>query len=299
MMWGVRRGLFSNEAGQGSAPIAHAAAKTDEPVSEGVVALLEPFIDTIVICTMTGLVIVMTSTWDERFPTALAFGAGPMTYVAAQGNGSIDIGVAAPAEIAVEGGVAVQAGPGAPRLAWNEVAIDTFYTDAAQASVFSGVIYPAQGRAVGADGSERVVLYGNAPQNGAPLTMAAFRRGLPGDWGQYIVVLTVLLFALSTAIAWSYYGDRCAFYLFGERAVLPYKFVFVLMHFVGAVVPLTVAWTLGDIFLGMVILPNLLALVILTPKVKQLSDSYFQRKPWIENARVHREAVEARKGRGR
>ena len=64
-MWGVRRGLFSNEAGQGSAPIAHAAAKTDEPVSEGVVALLEPFIDTIVICTMTGLVIIMTGVYDR------------------------------------------------------------------------------------------------------------------------------------------------------------------------------------------------------------------------------------------
>jgi hypothetical protein len=96
--------------------------------------------------------------------------------------------------------------------------------------------------------------------------MAAFERGLPGEWGRYIVLLTVLLFGISTAIAWSYYGDRCAFYLFGPKAVLPYKIVFVGMHFVGAVVPLAVAWTLGDVFLGLVIIPNLIALVFLTPE---------------------------------
>src|SRR5690606_6034818 len=71
MRFGVQRGLFSNEAGQGSAPIAHSAAKTDEPVSEGVVALLEPFIDTIIICSMTALVILATGSWDARVPTQL------------------------------------------------------------------------------------------------------------------------------------------------------------------------------------------------------------------------------------
>ncbi|MGD8328711.1 MAG: sodium:alanine symporter family protein [Acidobacteriota bacterium] len=81
MMWGVRRGLFSNEAGQGSAPIAHAAAKTDEPVSEGVVALLEPFIDTIVICTMTGLVIITTAVWDDRHPTEIDLSGGDLVWV--------------------------------------------------------------------------------------------------------------------------------------------------------------------------------------------------------------------------
>ena len=80
LMWGVRRGLFSNEAGQGSAPIAHAAAKTDEPVSEGVVALLEPFIDTIVICSMTGLVIIMTNSHVERFPTEVSLTGGDISY---------------------------------------------------------------------------------------------------------------------------------------------------------------------------------------------------------------------------
>jgi alanine or glycine:cation symporter, AGCS family len=94
LMWGVRRGLFSNEAGQGSAPIAHAAAKTDEPVSEGVVALLEPFIDTLVICTMTGLVIIMTGAWDDKHPTTLALGSGDVSWNADQPDGSVGQGSA-------------------------------------------------------------------------------------------------------------------------------------------------------------------------------------------------------------
>ena len=96
-----------------------------------------------------------------------------------------------------------------------------------------------------------------------------------------IVVVCVLLFAISTAISWSYYGDRCARYLLGAKAVLPYKFVFVLMHFLGAVIPLTVVWALGDIFLAMVIIPNLIALLLLSGEVRELTSSYFERKPWL------------------
>ncbi|MEX0935742.1 MAG: alanine:cation symporter family protein, partial [Gemmatimonadota bacterium] len=188
-----------------------------------------------------------------------------------------------------------EGGIGVPRLAWNQVAVDTLYIDSDQNARFSGAVFPAEGRAVGPSGVEYTVLYGNAVQNGAPLTMLAFQRGLPGEWGQLIVLMTVLLFAISTAIAWSYYGDRCANYLFGERAVLPYKILFVAMHFVGAIVPLTVAWVLADVFLGLVIIPNLIALWILTPKVREITKSYFERKPWIENAEVHRRVVEARR----
>jgi alanine or glycine:cation symporter, AGCS family len=295
MMWGVRRGLYSNEAGQGSAPIAHAAARTDEPVSEGVVALLEPFIDTLVICTMTALVIIVTSSWDDRFPTQLTFTGGHMSFVEEREDGGFRFFVSAPDEVQVEAGVPVETGPGVARVAWNDVPVDTFYTNEAQTEVFTGVIHYPDRIAIAVDGTQYSALFGNAPQNGAPLTMVAFQRGLPGDWGHYIVIFTVLLFAISTAIAWSYYGDRCAFYLFGEKAVLPYKMIFVGMHFVGAIVPLYVAWALGDIFLGIVILPNLLAVVLLTPKVKELSNSYFKRKPWIENAEVHRRVVEERR----
>jgi alanine or glycine:cation symporter, AGCS family len=105
----------------------------------------------------------------------------------------------------------------------------------------------------------------------------------------------VLLFAISTGIAWSYYGDRCFYYLFGSRAVMPYRLVFCVMHFVGAVVPLAAIWNLGDVFLGVVILPNLLACLLLSPKVVELTRSYFERRPWIENAEVRRRMVEEKK----
>ena len=150
---------------------------------------------------------------------------------------------------------------------------------------------------VAEDGSESASLFGNAAESGAPLTMIAFQQGLPGNIGLYIVVLCVFLFAIFTAIAWSYYGDRCANYLFGHRAVLPYKFAFVTMHFVGAILTLAVAWTLGDVFLGIVILPNLFALILLAGKVKQMTVSYFDRKPWVENREAHRRWKEQQRHR--
>ena len=102
----------SAEAGQGSAPIAHAAAKTDEPVSEGVVALLEPFIDTIVICSMTGLVILTTGAWNDRVPTEITFAGGDLVWIAVDGDGA-HAPVAAPGEVRLETGLHVADGPGA------------------------------------------------------------------------------------------------------------------------------------------------------------------------------------------
>jgi len=292
MLWGVKRGLFSNEAGQGSAPIAHAAAKTDEPVSEGVVALVEPFIDTLVICTMTGLVVITTGAWQDRVPTEIAFQGGDSSYVEVRDNGSY-VAAEAPGEIRVEDG-SVAAGSNGVRLAWHEVPVERLYTDAVQTRPFTGVILPAESQARGDDGVAHATLFGDAVENGAPLTMVAFRKGL-GAVGPVIVLLSVLLFAVSTAISWSYYGDRCANYLFGPRAIRPYKAAFITAHFLGAVVSLTVAWTLGDVFLGIVILPNLLGLLLLSGQVKEMTDSYFARKPWVENAEVARRVREERR----
>jgi AGCS family alanine or glycine:cation symporter len=285
MIWGVKRGLFSNEAGQGSAPIAHAAAKTDEPVSEGVVALVEPFIDTIVICTMTGLVIILTGVWDMRISTHLTLYGGDISYVVEETGGGYDDFLGT--EIRVEDGRYVDSGPTAGRVAWHEVPVEPLYLDGQHTTLFTGVIYPDREIAVFTGDLEYRDLWGDAVESGAPLTMLAFQQGLYGDLGMFIVILSVFLFAISTAISWSYYGDRCANYLFGTRMILPYKFVFVIMHFVGSVLSLAVAWTLGDVFLGIVILPNLLALILLSPKVYQLTKSYFERKPWIENREAH------------
>lgn len=300
LMWGVRRGLFSNEAGQGSAPIAHAAAKTDEPVSEGVVALLEPFIDTIIICTMTGLVIVMTGAYDDRHPTALNIGGGEVSYVVHQEDGRILQGQAAPPEMRIENGVPALPTEQTARFAWHNVAVDEFFIDVDQTQPFTGRLIPSEGRAVADDGTAYTRLYGNAARTGAPLTMAAFEIGMGragAGFGHMIVILGVLLFSISTAIAWSYYGDRCANYLFGPAAILPYRLMFVVFNFIGAVVPLASIWALGDAFLGIVIFPNLLALILLSGKVRELTDSYFERKPWVENAEVHRRIVEERKRR--
>jgi len=293
-MWGVRRGLFSNEAGQGSAPIAHAAAKTDEPVSEGVVALLEPFIDTIVICTMTGLIILMTGVWDATFPTELQFSGGDSSYVSVTEDGGMKAAEQRPERIRVADGIQEA---GAVQLAWHEVAVAKLFVDAEQTIPFSGVILPGENQAQGNDGQHHSVLYGDAVEAGAPLTQIAFQRGLSplGNWGQYIVILSVLLFGISTAISWSYYGDRCASYLFGAKALLPFKIAYVIAHFLGAIIGLAVVWTMGDVALGIVIFPNLIALILLSGTVARDTDSYFERKPWLKNAEDHRRWVESHK----
>ena len=282
LMWGVRRGLFSNEAGQGSAPIAHAAAKTEEPVSEGVVALLEPFIDTIVICSFTGLVIILMGTYSERFPTEITLAGGDITYTAQIEENRYE-GVGTPEAIVIFDGAHVENGVGAPLVSWHEAPVNRLYVDEDQIQSFTGTVFPALGTAVSASGETLSSLYGDAVENAAPLTAAAFRKGLAplGDWGHLIVVFGVLLFGISTAISWSYYGDRCAHYLFGQRALLPYKVFYLAAHFLGAVLPLAVVWALGDVLLAIVIWPNLIALILLAPTVVEETRSYFERKPWV------------------
>ncbi|MCB0719822.1 MAG: sodium:alanine symporter family protein [Bacteroidetes bacterium] len=297
MMWGVRRGLFSNEAGQGSAPIAHAAAKTDEPVSEGVVALLEPFIDTIVICSMTGLVILATGVWDKKHPTTIDLGSQDISYVSPD-HRNVFLSADPPAEINIVNGAPVQSA-GEAAFAYNHAAVDRFFVDAEQTIPFNGTLVPAEQIARSSDGATVSQLYGDAVELGAPLTSMAFEEGLGnfglGALGRYIVLISVLLFGVSTSISWSYYGDRCANYLFGEKAILPYKFVFVLMHIVGAVAALDTVWVLGDVALGAVTFPNLIALILLSGTVAKLTKSYFERKPWIENAEVHKRVKEQKR----
>ncbi len=183
MLWGVRRGLFSNEAGQGSAPIAHAAARTDYPVREGLVALTEPFIDTLLICTMTALVVVIFGDFHSL--------------------------------------------------------------------------------------------------EGAPLTTAAFSSGLESvglasTWGKHLVTAAACLFAISTAISWSYYGDRCVeYFIHSKIAVTIYRILFCVALFYGATTSLKTVWAIADAAITLMAVPNLLALILLLPEILRDTKAYF------------------------
>ena len=300
MQFGVQRGLFSNEAGQGSAPIAHSAAKTDEPVSEGVVALLEPFIDTLVICTMTGLVLVTTGAFTAKAPASFTADGSNVELLVPEFDDAGALNRYADADASVlplvyEGGISQNA-DGAS-LGRYDLPVDTLFVDEAQTVPFEGRIEAgASGLVAMAAGGEVDMLYGNTSRNVAPLTTLGFEMGLApiglGGLGKWIVLLSVVLFAVSTSISWSYYGDRCANYLFGPRAILPFKAVFVVMHFVGAVLAVTTIWDLGDVALSLVTIPNVIALVLLSGTLVKLTNSYFEREPWVENEIDHKRAKE-------
>jgi len=174
---GVARGIFSNEAGLGSAPIAHAAAETDSPVRQGTVAMLGTFIDTIIICTITGLVIVVSGAWTSG-------------------------------------------------------------------------------------------------ENGAALSALAFGNELPGS-GAYIVSLGLALFAFTTVLGWSVYGERCVEYLFGVKAIVPFRIVWVAAVPAGALLHLDFVWLVADTLNAMMALPNLVALLLLSPIVFKVTKEYF------------------------
>jgi AGCS family alanine or glycine:cation symporter len=177
--FGVARGIFSNEAGLGSAPIAHAAARTNSPVHQGMIGMLGTFIDTIIVCTMTALVIVLTGAWTE--------GA-----------------------------------------------------------------------------------------TGAALSAQAFNIGLPGI-GSYIVTFGLVIFAFTTILGWSYYGERCAEYLFGTKAILPYRLLWLVALPIGATEELNFIWLLADVLNGMMAIPNLIALLLLSPVVFKITRDYFSK----------------------
>jgi AGCS family alanine or glycine:cation symporter len=177
--WGFARGIFSNEAGLGSTPIVHAAARTKDPVRQGMIAMLGPMIDTLIICTMTALVIIVTGVW-------------------------------------------------------------------------------------------------NSGQVGAPLSSLAFTTGLPGPGG-YIVSFGIILFAFTTILGWSYYGERCAEYLLGVKIITPYRLLWIAAIFIGATRDLKLVWAFADVMNGLMAIPNLVALLLLSPVVFALTREYLAR----------------------
>ena len=182
--FGVARGVFSNEAGLGTAPIAHAAARTNNPVRQGVIGMLGTFIDTILICTMTALVIVLSAGWMQ-----------------------------------VDG----ESG--------NQI-------------------------------------------SGAALTSLAFGKALPSI-GEYIVTFGIIFFAYTTLLGWSFYGERCAEYLFGVKVISLYRVLWVIAIPVGALAELNPLWLLADVMNGLMAIPNLIALILLSPVVFKITRDYF------------------------
>jgi len=293
LTWGVKRGLFSNESGQGSAPIAHAAAKTDEPIREGVVAMIGPFIDTLLICTMTGLVILVTGVWHDKQQQEFVVNRQAAVMVVVEGAEVQTNGEVRDADLVKDRFEVVQGEPVGVIMIRNHSTVDDaelyLSFDAvktADAEPFDGIVLLDS---VGAldlvhlqnrDGSSVegvLVLRGRAMQNGSLLTSWAFQKGLrgfTGEWGYLLVTLAVFLFGLSTAISWSYYGDRAVLYLAGERWIRPYRFVFCVMHFLGAVYSLELVWSFGDMALGLMTIPNLLSILLLTGAVKKWTRDY-------------------------
>ena len=285
---GVGRGLFSNEAGQGSAPIAHASAKGHEPVSEGFVAILEPFIDTIVICTVTGLVLLSSGVWKEKHEnsfqfTDMAILQGTYEDVTVDGKQELYGHISGESPLpTVEGSLAIENGQlpeGVTVLHARSLAEEVRVLDE-NGSLYSGDIMISSGQPI----SSEIAFVGRSLVHSAPLTAIAFQRGFFGAWGQYIVSIGLLLFAFSTAISWSYYGDRAMTFLFGTKSVVYYRIVYVIGFFLAAFTDTTIIWTLSGITIAVMTLPNLFGILMLRKDMKETVNTYWEnfKEEWPE-----------------
>ena len=275
---GMQRALFSNEAGQGSAPIAHAAARTDEPVREGIVAGLEPFVDTLCVCTVTALVILLSGAWN-RAPES-PFGGPPPAVVAAPGGDGWTLG---PTELgAAAAGMEWRAGD----RVFAIVESDLDHQRGSRRHRLGGSVEIADGGprvawdALAASSPPRVVSDGvYAEYKGATLTARAFDRVLPG-LGFWLVPATAWLFAVSTMISWSYYGEQGIVYLFGSRWVTAYRVVYCLLilaatsPLIATEAELDILSTLGT---GVMLVVNIPIMLIFGPQAMHAYREYVGR----------------------
>ena len=292
---GVNRGLFSNEAGQGSAPIAHASARADEPVSEGMVSILEPFLDTLVICTLTGIVILASGAWKDKFDNEFdTFDTQLLAGVYSDSNPQHVASLHAylngiDAETVTLDGVAYQVAE--VERATGSFAVVDGRLDGADITVLHKRSIGEDVRILTAEGTpfdgtvdvERgalatpgVTLRGKSLVHSVRLTSEAFKRSFFGEFGQYAVTVGLVLFAFSTAIAWSYYGDRAITYLFGTRWVLPYRGVYVLAFFLATVLDTSLVWLVSAVTLALMALPNLVGIVLLSKEMKTAVRDYWR-----------------------
>lgn len=277
---GVGRGLYSNEAGQGSAAIAHSAAKADEPVSEGMVAILEPFIDTIIVCTLTGLAILASGVWTEKHnnlfqSTDMVILDGVFTD-----TNPTDVKTLSAYLNGNSSDLALYTGP--LHLSSGQINTGQQITVVHARSIAENMRFERNGKLINgtiqvASGhiDTAIAVHGKSLIHSAMLTATAFKRTRIGDQGALIVSFGLLLFAFSTVISWSYYGDRAVTYLLGTKFVLPYRILYVVAFFLAAMVDTTIVWSLAAVAIVAMTVPNLIGILLLHKEMKRSIQEYW------------------------
>lgn len=275
-LWGMKRALFSNEAGQGSAPIAMSAAKTDEPARIGILAGMEPFIDTIVVCTVTALVILTSGIWQRDVEAVYVDGPPPIIEVA-DNTWSIETAMAPPRI-------------GADWRAGDQVFVVVTGDDN---EISGNNLHHIDGTVVDVDGNllidwselaatEQPQMHGPGvyvTYNGATLTAKAFDVTTPG-LGMWLVTIAAWLFALSTMISWSYYGEQAMIFLAGHKSVVPYKFAycsFVILATIGFITTDTELDNLTGFGLAVMLLANLPIMLFFSYQAMRCYHDYVDR----------------------
>jgi AGCS family alanine or glycine:cation symporter len=269
--------LYSNEAGQGSAPIAHATSKTKHSIEEGFVSILEPFIDTLIICTLTGLVILSSGVWTEKFENK--FEKSSMFIVEGiyreneNGNEILKFLNGESSTIKYfSGNVMVKDG----RFSQDITVLNN--RSIAEDVVILKNNFPYTGtlKVENNEFDSSFEFSGKSLVKSAVLTSKAFNKGYFGNYGEYIVSIGLLLFAFSTVITWAYYGDRCTAYLFGESAVIYYRVLYIIAFFIAGsgFIDTEIIWNFALITVAASTLPNLISIFLLRHKMKSLLSSY-------------------------
>ena len=279
LKYGVARGLYSNEAGQGSSPIAHASSKTEKSIEQGIVSILEPFIDTIVVCSVTALVILSSGVWTEKFEND--FDRSSMVFIDGSYSENIESELNELARFVQNESSTIVRFSGEIKVTNGEM-IPSGFTLIHKRSIAENVlIYDDQdllfnGTFSVSDGflEDRLRFRGLSLIDSAELTAKAFSQGVLGESGGKLVAIALLLFAFSTAIAWCYYGDRSTAYIFGERGVFWYRNIYVIFFMLAAVIDTEIVWNIAYVSVALVAIPNLIALFVLRKEMYSLSNEF-------------------------
>jgi alanine or glycine:cation symporter, AGCS family len=277
---GINRGLFSNEAGSGTSAIIHATTTTEEPVAEGLMAMLEPFIDTLIICTLTALVVLSTQVWYQKQPNT--FEHADVLFVEGHFDDRVPADITAlqaflsqrPGNIRLYDGL-IDVIDGHPMssnftiLAARSVAESVVFLTLDN-TLFSGVMTIKKGHLVTPD----IKMQGRSLLHSTGLTLKAFQQGYWGQGGQWMVIVSLVLFAFSTSISWAFYGDQAVLYLWGERALMPYRWIYIFSFLGATVMDTTLIWHIGGICVVLMTLPNLYAMWALRREVQLMKLDY-------------------------